>query len=206
MLDKPGKIFFLLIKSKKFYLLILANVKRDDLLQHQQTLDHLIQKYNLIPTIISSSNPRCLSLFLSIAQIFKSNTADFLDTTGLAIQIRDATYQQIKSNFERYEKYILPLLSHKSNHVDIHRDSQCLIESNYYRYQLERPILYALSHILQCNFIIFSSTSLEQQPEMIYSDQNRSNGNDQLIVLLKNESTQRFTSARTTCKLIEIKF
>jgi hypothetical protein len=168
-------------------------VKRDDLLQHQQTLDHLIQKYNLIPTVISSSTPRCLSLFLSIAQIFKSNTADFLDTSGLAIQIRDATYQQIKSNFDRYEKYILP----KSNPIDIRHDSQLLIESNYYRYQLERTILYALAHILQCSFLIFLSSSSEEQPDIIHIDNNK---NDQLIVLLKNESTQRFTSARSTCK------
>jgi hypothetical protein len=175
----------------------LANVKRDDLLQHQQTLDHLVQKYSLIPTIISSpSNSRCLSLFLSIAQIFKSTTADFLDTSALANRIRDAIYQQIQSNFDQYEKYIL----HKLTHIDIRRDCQGLIELNYYRYQLERPIFYAIAHVLQCNLVIFSSGSLEQQPEIIQID--RSNGNDQVIVLLKNESTQRFTSARTTCKSI----
>jgi len=141
---------------------------------------------------MSISNSRCLSIFLSIAQIFKSNTADFLDTSALANQIRDAVYQQIKSNFDQYEKYIL----NKSNHIDIRRDNQWLIESNYYRYQLERPILFALAHVLQCSLYIFSSLSLQQQPEIIHIDNNR----DQVIVLLKNESTQRFISARTTCK------
>lgn len=174
------------------------------MLEHQQTIDHLIQKYNLIPTIVSTPNPRCLSLFLSIAYILKSSTIDFLDTSALAMQIRDATYQQIKSNFDYYEKYILPSVSNKSNHVDIRRDSQFLIESNYYRYQLERPILCALAHILQCNLVIFSSSSsLEQQPEIIDGDiYNRLNesDNEKVIVLLKNDSTQRFTSARTTCK------
>lgn len=81
--------------------------------------------------------------------------------------------------------------------MDIRRDSQSLIESNYYRYQLERPILFALAHVLQCNLVIFSSTaSIEQQPEMIVVDKHRE---EQLIVLLKNQSIQRFTSARTTC-------
>jgi len=100
----------------------------------------------------------------------------------------------MKSNFDQYEKYIL----HKPPHLDIRRDSQGLIDLNYYRYQLERPILFALAHILQCSLFIFSSSSsLQQQPEMIHIDNNT---NDQLIVLLKNESTQRFTSARATCK------
>jgi hypothetical protein len=188
------------LKRFSFYL-YLANVKRDDLLQHQQTLDHLIQKYSLIPTIIPTSNPRCLSLFLCIAQIFKSNAADFLDTSALAMQIRDATYQQIKSNFDQYQTYILPSSSNTTNHVDIRHDIQNLIELNYYRYQLERSILFALAHVLQCSLFIFTSASLQQQPEVINADNNRSNGNDQVIVLLKNESTQRFTSARTTCKL-----
>ncbi|CAF0945037.1 unnamed protein product [Adineta steineri] len=189
--------------SKQFFMLDKpANVKRDDLLQHQQTLDHLVQKYNLIPTIIPPSNTRCLSVFLCIAHILKSSAVDFLDTSALAIQIRDATYQQIKSNFDLYETYILPTLSNKSNEVDIRHDSQYLTESNYYRYQLERPILYALAHVLQCNLMIFSSASLQQQPEMIHADiNNRSNANDQVIVLLKNESTQRFSSARTTYPL-----
>ncbi|CAF1532423.1 unnamed protein product, partial [Rotaria sordida] len=186
--------------SKQFFMLDKpANVKRDDLLEHQQKIDHLIQKYNLIATVISTPNSRCLSLFLCIAHILKSNTVDFLDTTALAMQIRDATYQQIKSNFDQYEKYILPSASKKSNHVDIRLDSQCLIESNYYRYQLERPILFALAHVLQCNLLMFSSLSLEQQPEIIDIDNNNhSNDNDKLIILIKNESTQRFTSARTT--------
>ena len=155
---------------------------------------------------MSTSNSRCLSLFLSTAQIFKSNNADFLDTSALAIQIRDATYQQIQSNYELYEKYIVSSETNKSNRIDIRRDSEWLIESNYYRYQLERPILFALAYVLQCNLLIFSSLSVEQQPEMINIDShNRSNGNDQVIILLKNESTQRFASARTTRKLLLIK-
>jgi hypothetical protein len=98
------------------------------------------------------------------------------------------------SNFDQYEKYIL----HKSPHLDIRRDSQGLIDLNYYRYQLERPILFALAHVLQCSLLIFSSSSsIQQQPEMI---QIGNNTDEKLIVLLKNESTQRFTSARTTCK------
>ena len=118
------------------------------------------------------------------------------------MQIRDATYQQLKSNFDQYEKYIL-----SSSSIDIRRDSQSLIDSNYYRYQLERPILFALAHILQCNLFIFSSSSsLQQQPEMIYIDNNRSNEIDQVIVLLKNQATQKFTSARTTCKLFYLYF
>ena len=65
---------------------------------------------------------------------------------------------------------------------------------------MERPILHALAHVLQCNLVIFSSTSLQQAPEMIDAEVNhRPNGNDQVIVLMKNESTQRFSSARTTC-------
>lgn len=115
------------------------------------------------------------------------------------MQIRDATYQQIKSNFDQYQSYILPS---SSNNVDIRHDSQNLIELNYYRCQLERPMLFALAHVLQCHLLIFSSISLQQQPEVINADNNRSNGNDQVIVLLKNESTQRFISARTTCKFI----
>lgn len=173
-------------------------MKRDDLLQHQQTLDQIIQKYNLIPTNLSTSNSRCLSLFLSIAQIFKSNnpTNDILDIIGLSNQIRDAVYQQLKSNFDQYNKYIL----NKPTNFDIRRDSQWIIESNYYRCQLERALLFALAHVLQCNLYIFSSLSSQQQhPEMITID-NRINDNDHVIVLLKNESTQRFTSARITCK------
>lgn len=179
-----------MIEIKDFHL---ANVKRDDLLQHQENLDQIIQKYNLIPsTNNSSGNSRTLSLFLSIAQIFRStgSTSDILDVSGLANQIRDAVHQQIQSDSEQYEKYLL-------HHVDIHRDSQLLIESNYYRYQLERAILFALAHVLQCNLVIFSS--LEQQPEMIIVDKNR---DEQVIVLLKNESIQRFTSARTNCNIL----
>lgn len=185
-----GKIF--IDRYGHFYL---ANVKRDDLMQHQQNLDQIIQKYNLAPTNNSSGNSRTLSLFLSIAQIFRStgSTSDILDISGLANQIRDAVYQQIKSDYEQYEKYLLP----NSHPVDLRRDSQLLLESNYYRYQLERPILFALAHVLQCNLVIFSSSE-QQQPEMIIVDKNR---DEQLIVLLKNESIQRFTSARTNCNI-----
>jgi len=99
----------------------------------------------------------------------------------------------MKSNFDLYEKYIVC----KTAFLDIRHDSQMLVESNYYRYQLERPILFALAHVLQCNLFIFSS-SKEQQPEVIQIDPER---DEQVIVLLKNESTQRFISARATRKL-----
>jgi hypothetical protein len=175
----------------------LANVKRDDLLQHQQTLDQWIQTYNLIPThSTTKSNVRCLSLFLSIAQLFKSNAADFLDTTALANQIRDATYQQIQSNMDFYEKYT----SSSSNTVEFSRDCQSMIESNYYRQQLEQSILFALAHVLQCNLVVCSSASSKQQPDIIQIDNHALKEPGQVIVLLKNESTQRFTSARTSCK------
>ena len=179
----------------------LANEKRDDLLKHQHVLEELVQKHSLVPVPIVTPNPRCLSIFLCIAQAFKSNAADFLDAAALANQIREATYQQIKSNFDLYEKYIRFTSSDKAMQVDIRRDSQWLIDSNYYRYQLERPILFALAHVLRCNLIVFSSAaSDEQQPDVIHSEDASSNGIDQVLVLLKNESTQRFTSARTTCK------
>ena len=148
---------------------------------------------------ISKPNPRCLSLFQSIAQVFKSNAADFLDTSALAIQIRDATYQQIQSNIDRYEKYC-PSSTDRTKQFDLRRDSQALMEWNYYRYQLERPILFALAHVLQCSLVLFSSTSSTQPPVFINFDQNSANRPEHIIVLLKNESTQRFTSARTNCK------
>ena len=70
------------------FLNYLANVKRDSLLEHQQTLDFIIQNYSLIPTVITTLNSRCLSIFLCIAQMLKSSTVDFLDTTALMTACR----------------------------------------------------------------------------------------------------------------------
>lgn len=149
---------------------------------------------------ISKPNPRCLSLFQSIAQVFKANAADFLDTAALATQIRDATHQQIQSNIDLYEKYCPTSSTDRPKTFDLRRDSQALMEWNYYRYQLERPVLFALAHVLQCSLVLFSSGSTAQTPDFINYDKNASNRPEHIIVLLKNESTQRFTSARTSCK------
>ena len=99
------------------------------------------------------------------------------------MQIRDATYQQLQSKIEFYQQL---------SSCDLRRDCSTLIDSNYYRCQLETAILHALAHVLQCQLIVFTSNSIDDTPQLIPHDPSSNNEPDHCIVLLKNESTQPF--------------
>ncbi|CAF1089162.1 unnamed protein product [Didymodactylos carnosus] len=189
--------------SKQYYMVDKpTNIRRDELSNHQYCLEQLIQKYHLNVVPKSSLG---LSLFSATAQslknisiknpIVESVVRKYFNMNGvfeneLAVLLRDMTYKQLKSNFDYYETYV----QIKPKHFDIRRDSKSLIDCTYYRYQLEKVVLYALAHVIQCNMIVFSSDVKQAKPDVIRVDPSMDNNKD-IIILLKNESTQHYDSA-----------
>ncbi|CAF0811459.1 unnamed protein product [Didymodactylos carnosus] len=189
--------------SKQYYMVDKpVDIRRNELSNHLHHLEQLIQKYHL--TVI----PKCsigLSLFSATAQSLKNISIknpmaengikkyfnmDSMFENELAILLRDMTYKQLKSNFDYYEAYV----ETKTKYFDIRRDSRSLIDCNYYRYQLEKVVLYALAHVIQCNMIVFNSDVKQSKPDVVRVDILIKDSSG-IIILLKNESTQHYDSA-----------
>ncbi|KAL7668192.1 hypothetical protein ACOME3_008906 [Neoechinorhynchus agilis] len=109
----------------------------------------------------------------------------------LAIFLRDITYQHLRTNASHYNNYMDE--HDRTTNVCIEKDCHSIVEYNYYRYQLERPLLHAIANSIACNMVVFhSSQSTQQSPTIIACSLNRDPNQFETIYLVKNEANQHF--------------